>query len=352
MLGQDPGFGGGGAAQTEAFLDGARALGWEPELLFDAHPGLGDPQLTWRRVEALRQLSAARRLTARAREARSLWVVGSLAQNGGAAPRSGRPYGCWVGTTVRSEWAGRSPGLPRARRVAAAASIRALASLERRVLRGAGRVYASSPATRSEIASAAGLPVSDISLLPIPVDVDRLYPAPDDEWREAASRPVLTFVGRADDPRKNVPLLLDSFAEIRTWHPDARLRLVGRPPLGPLPPGVEATGEVADVGAELRRAAIFVLASRQEGFGIAAAEAMACALPVVTTPNGGPEDLVRRSEAGVVTADVAAGVRALLQDVDELEQMRRRARAYVEREHAPAVFRQGLQRALEEIDER
>jgi glycosyltransferase involved in cell wall biosynthesis len=354
VLGQDPRFGGGGSAQTEAFLDAARTLGRDPELLFDPHPGLGDPQLTWRRVEALRQLSVARRFTAPAREARSLWVVASLAQNGAAAPRTGRPYGCWAGTTIRSEWAARAPGLAPARRAAAATSIGALAVIERKVLRGAARLYATSPRTQSEVAAVAGVPAADVGMLPIPVDLDRFQPAADEEWRDALSQRVLTFVGRADDPRKNLPLLLEAFAEVRRSHPEARLRLVGRPPLRPLPPGVEATGEVPDVGTELRRAAVFVLPSRQEGFGIVAAEAMACGVPVVTTPSGGPEDLVLRSGGGLVVSsfaadELAASLASLLADEARLREMRDRGVAYGRLEHSPDRFRELLSAALAEV---
>lgn len=350
VLGQDPRFGGGSAAQARAFVDAAEALGHPAELLYDRHPGLGEARLTWRRIEGLRQLRAARTLEMQARNAPGLWVVASLAQNGGAAARSRRPYGCWVGTTIRSEWAGRAPGLAPLHRAAAGLSVPALAALERRVLRSAARVFATSPASRADVARAAALPEDEVGVLPIPVDVERLRPAADDAWREALSVPVLTFVGRADDPRKNVPALLEAFTRIRASLPDARLRLVGRPPSGELPPGVEAVGEVADPGVELRRAALFVLPSRQEGFGIVAAEAMACGLPIVTTPSGGPEDLVRRSGAGVVASDLAAAVVSLVRRPDELAEMRRRAREHVEREHAPAAFREALRAALAQVD--
>src|SRR2546421_164739 len=134
VLGQDPRFGGGGLVQTEAFLAGIRRLGREPTLLYDEHPGLGDARVTWRRIEALRQLAAARALERDARAARALWVVATLAQHGGAAPKTGRKYGCWIGTTIRAEWHGRRPGLSPVRRAAAGISIPPLVQLERRVL--------------------------------------------------------------------------------------------------------------------------------------------------------------------------------------------------------------------------
>jgi glycosyltransferase involved in cell wall biosynthesis len=122
-----------------------------------------------------------------------------------------------------------------------------------------------------------------------------------------------------------------------------------------LPPGVEAAGEVVDVGAELRRAAIFVLPSRQEGFGIVAAEAMACGLPVVTAPSGGPEDLVRRSGGGVVASgfaaqDLASTLHGLISNGDDLAGMRETGLAHVRREHAPERFRESLSVALAEVD--
>ena len=51
--------------------------------------------------------------------------------------------------------------------------------------------------------------------------------------------------------------------------------LVGDPPQGPLPDGVAALGRVPSVAEALRRAALLVLPSLQEGFGIVVAEALA-----------------------------------------------------------------------------
>ena len=63
---------------------------------------------------------------------------------------------------------------------------------------------------------------------------------------------------------------------------------------------VVGTGDTASVAEVLRGASALLLPSHQEGFGIVAAEALACGVPVVTTPTGGPEELVRGSGAGVV----------------------------------------------------
>ena len=151
-----------------------------------------------------------------------------------------------------------------------------------------------------------------MGILPIPVS--GFEPAPDEEWRATLEHPVLAFVGRADDTRKNIGLLLDALPEI----PNSRALLVGAAP-AVVPDRVEATGPVPSVAVHLRRATLFVLPSWQEGFGIAAAEALASGLPVVTTPSGGPEALVRDSGGGVVLegfspGELAETVRGLLAD--------------------------------------
>jgi glycosyltransferase involved in cell wall biosynthesis len=338
VIARDPLFGGGGCVQTEAFLSGARELGREPQLLFDPHPGLRGPRLTWRRVEALRELAWARRPLP---SARALWIVSTHATDGGGAVRQKRQYDAWIGTTVRTELAGRATGLSRMRRTAAAVSVPLLRGLERDVLRHARRLYATSVASRDDVAEAAER--DDVHILPIPIDVRRFAPASD--WPPA--QPVIVFVGRGDDPRKNVGLLIEGARLL----PDVRVVLAGTRPNGPLPPNVEALGTVADVAAVLRDATLFVLPSRQEGFGIAVAEALAAGVPVVTTPSGGSEELVRASSGGVVLSgfsaeELATTVGDLLADSGRLAAMRSAGRGYVEREHSPERFRSLLAQAL------
>jgi glycosyltransferase involved in cell wall biosynthesis len=354
VLGQDPRFGGGARAQMEAFWRGAVELGRRPSFHYALHPSLTGASIAdspldvpgvpaaFRWFDAGNQFLGGAWIAPQLRDAPELWVVATAATFGYGALRSGRPYRCWIGTGLAEEWAGRRPGLRMSRRLALRVNEPMLRQLERRVLRGAERVYATSHASRASVARAGGLREEDVAILPIPVDTDAFSPA--DEW--SPEQPVLAFVGRADDPRKNVRLLLDALPLI----PEARVLLIGSAPAS-LPDRVEATGPVPSVAEHLRRATLLVFPSRQEGFGIVVAEALAAGLPVVTTPSGGPEALVRESGGGLVLSgfqpeELAAAVRDLLADRARLEEMRRRGREHVEREHSPSRFRKLLGEAL------
>jgi glycosyltransferase involved in cell wall biosynthesis len=366
VVAADPWFGGGGRRMTEAFVQAVLGLGRRPHLLYLARGGTAAtsadatpyaavlPQL-----DSASQLLGGLRMTDAVRRSASVWVVAPAAHFGYAAARSGRRYALWLATSLADEWAARGPGLPATRRAALRANGPVLRRLERAVLRRASAVYAISPATRDALVEAGGVAPGSVGILPLPVDAGRFVPEADEPWlRRAREAPLLTFVGRAADPRKNVGLLIDAFGALRQAFPAARVRMVGGRPEQSvrLPDGAEVVGEVPDVAPWLRESTLFVLPSLQEGFGFVVAEALAAGVPAVVTPSGGPEELVRASGAGRVLDGfdpgglaAAAGELLALGD-DELLAMRHAGRAHVAREHSPDRLLEALASAFEDLD--
>ena len=135
----------------------------------------------------------------------------------------------------------------------------------------------------------------------------------------------LLCVARAADPNKGVGVLLEAVARLAT---PARLVLVDEDhPLHParqhaarlgLGERLEITGRLpaAELVRRYRSATLVVVPSLYEGFGLPAAEAMACGTPVVATAAGALPEVMRTGGGGTVVAkgDPAALARA----IDEL----------------------------------
>ena len=139
--------------------------------------------------------------------------------------------------------------------------------------------------------------------------------------RLAGERPLLVFVGTLE-PRKDVPTLVGSFADIATRHPDALLVLAGGRGWGAdaVDAAVEASGVGGrivrtgyvpdeDIPALLRSSTAVAYPSLYEGFGLPALEALACGAPLVTTRGTAMEEV-----AGTSALLVAPGDRAGLAD--------------------------------------
>lgn len=131
-------------------------------------------------------------------------------------------------------------------------------------------------------------------------------------------------------PVKRIDAVVDVFARARAERP-ARLVLVGDGPELPgaqarlrklgLESDVEFAGERLDVVDVLSGAAVFLLPSATESFGLAALEAMACEVPVVATRVGGLPEVVDDGEAGFLHApeDVEGMARSVGRLLDDLE---------------------------------
>ncbi len=135
---------------------------------------------------------------------------------------------------------------------------------------------------------AEGVPESKLIHAPFGVDVSRFTPAKTSEGRPFRA----VFVGQVG-LRKGVPYLLEAWKRLG-WR-DAELWLVGRvlPEIKEVLkgyadlPGVRIMGFLGTPAAAYQQADIFVFPSIEEGSALVTYEAMACGLPVVTTPNAG-----------------------------------------------------------------
>jgi glycosyltransferase involved in cell wall biosynthesis len=121
--------------------------------------------------------------------------------------------------------------------------------------------------------------------------------------------PRLLCVGRLI-PIKGHLVLLRAFAEARRQLPDLELEIAGSGPLEPalkalvrelgVTDAVRFLGQVSPIQAAIERAAVIVVPSMGEGFGMVALEAMERSRPVIAAAIGGLGELVRDGETGLL----------------------------------------------------
>jgi D-inositol-3-phosphate glycosyltransferase len=176
-----------------------------------------------------------------------------------------------------------------------------------------------------------------IGVVPCGVNLDRFYP----ESKTAARKQlnfdpkdrILLYVGRFDS-LKGLSTLLGAMAYLKDF-PGIRLVIVGgdgadspeHQVLMQKAQRLEIGDNVLFAGRvdqhKLRpyysAADILVLPSRYESFGMVALEALACGRPVVATPVGAVDDLIRAAQAGCIVSEptarsLADGIRSVIDD--------------------------------------
>ena len=187
-----------------------------------------------------------------------------------------------------------------------------LQALVRRYYRQADVVVGVSKGVAENISEYAGIPRDRVTVVYNPIASPSIHTLARKNtrhpWLESGDLPVILGIGRFV-AQKNFPLLLRAFARVREKIP-ARLILLGgdessaeqclqKEELAEMAVrlGVrddfDMPGFVSNPYSYLKRAALFVLSSRYEGFGNVLVEALLCGCPVVSTdcPSGPAEIL-------------------------------------------------------------
>lgn len=145
-----------------------------------------------------------------------------------------------------------------------------------------------------------------------------------DEVAAPSEPPEVLYVGRLA-PEKNVDTLVEAVG-------DLNLVVAGDGPLRERVPNALGAVPHAEVERLLERASVVVAPCEREGFGLAAAEAMAFGRPVVAAAGGALLELVSDGETGLLVpprdaAALRAAVERLLRDPELRERLGRAARA-------------------------
>lgn len=202
------------------------------------------------------------------------------------------------------------------------------------------RIVVVSEALKVQLASE-GCSVDRIEVIPMGTDLRGLFVL-DGSPRSPAE---ILFVGRLV-PGKGVDILLRALPAILARKPDATLTVVGGGPerdkLADLAQRLCVGERVSFIGpvahaalaAHYRRAALLVLPSREEGFGLVLVEALGCGCPVAASDLPAIRGLLNEGQAGRLfrsgdAGDIALAVAELLADGDARNALAERGRQHV-----------------------
>lgn len=211
--------------------------------------------------------------------------------------------------------------------------------IENRALNSAEKIIAVSNYTKGRILETCRIPSKRVEVVYNGVDCDGNTFTQEDlaetqKQLGLPDLPVILFVGRVDDSRKGLEVLIQAFRRVLD-EVDATLLVVGkgdqtaaRDLAGPALDRIVFTGFVDDTTLKkcYMLCDLYVCPSRLEGFGLTILEAYAAGKPVVATRVGAIPELVHDSQNGILVApddveNMATKITFILHDLQFFEQV-------------------------------
>ena len=217
-------------------------------------------------------------------------------------------------------------------------------------LRRAAALICVSHYTRQSLVDQLGLDPARLTVVYLGIDHQHFRPQPPDDaiyerYDLQPGRPYVIYVG-SEDPRKNLPALLQALALLRETLPAAELLKVGRAHSAPERARLQSLASDLGIAGAIRwlddvpeadlpplysLAAACVLPSWYEGFGFPVLEAMACGTPVIAAATSSLVEIV--GSAGLTfdphaPAELAAQLAAILAAPEQAAELRARGLAH------------------------
>jgi glycosyltransferase involved in cell wall biosynthesis len=210
--------------------------------------------------------------------------------------------------------------------------------MQKEVARQLSHIVTVSECSKIDIAEEFSINLSKFRVVPNGINKEFFYPI-DNEARPENS---IIVTNSADTPLKGLRYLLEAVAKVRKKQ-SVKLTVIGEPKKNGIIKNLVADLGIGDIvhftgridnevfATYYSNATIAVVPSLYEGFGLPAAEAMACGVPLISTSGGALPEVV--GDAGIIVppADAGALAKEIMFLFNNPDQRRKMARAGIER---------------------
>ncbi|MFA5075522.1 MAG: glycosyltransferase [Candidatus Babeliales bacterium] len=184
-------------------------------------------------------------------------------------------------------------------------------NMEREILRKANFIWTLSKYTHKRFEQILGDQRENMFICNYPMQVpeDVLTNKISNIKNNLSKTKIIIAVGRFNDPRKNIAMLIRVFNRIYRFIPDVKLYVIGSKPKDkdltnfldfPCFKNIIFTGQISDQELQnyYKIADLLLLTSYQEGLGIVGLQALCYGIPVISTDCGGPRDFIVHAKNG------------------------------------------------------